>query len=87
MYALSLVFAITITSENDKLFAQATGQDRLRIFPKTESQFFYKAVDAQITFEKDETGQVNKLVLHQNGLDMPGIKVPTPESKPLDAKK
>jgi len=81
MYALSLVFALTISAEDGKLFAQATGQDKARIFPKTASEFFYKVVDARITFEKDDDGKVKKLVLHQNGLDMPGIKVPMPEAK------
>jgi serine-type D-Ala-D-Ala carboxypeptidase/endopeptidase len=87
MYALSLVFALTITEEGGKLFAQATGQDKAQIFPKKENEFFYKVVNAQITFEKDEHGKINKLVLHQNGQDMPGIKVPMPEAKSAASKK
>ena len=73
--------------EGGKLFAQATGQDKAQIFPKSENEFFYKVVNAQITFEKDDKGKVNKLVLHQNGQDMPGIKVPMPESKQPASKK
>lgn len=75
-YALSLFFAITITVEDGKLMAQATGQDKFQIFPESESKFFYKVVDAQITFEKGKDGKFDKLILHQNGQDMPGIKVP-----------
>lgn len=80
-YPLSLFFAITITREDGKLMAQATGQDKFQIFPESDSKFFYKVVDAQITFEKGTDGKVNKLVLHQNGQDMPGIKVPGSGSK------
>jgi CubicO group peptidase (beta-lactamase class C family) len=75
-YALSLAFAIKITLEGDRLMAQATGQEKFQIFPESDTKFFYKVVDAQVTFEKGEDGQVNKLVLHQNGLDTPGQKLP-----------
>jgi D-alanyl-D-alanine-carboxypeptidase/D-alanyl-D-alanine-endopeptidase len=76
MYALSIVFAITITTEDGKLMAQATGQDKFQIFPESETKFFYKVVDAQIDFEKGKDGKVEKLILHQNGQDMPGMKLP-----------
>jgi D-alanyl-D-alanine-carboxypeptidase/D-alanyl-D-alanine-endopeptidase len=75
-YYLSLVFAITITVENNKLMAQATGQPKFEIFPESETKFFYKVVDAQISFEKSKDGSAKKLVLHQNGQDLPGLKVP-----------
>lgn len=79
-YALSLLFAITITVEDGKLMAQATGQDKVQIFPESDTKFFYKVVNAQITFEKNKDKKVTKLVLHQNGKDMPGIRVPTAAS-------
>jgi serine-type D-Ala-D-Ala carboxypeptidase/endopeptidase len=75
-YALSPLFAITVTLEGDKLMAQATGQQKFRVFPESETKFFYKVVDAKLSFEKDKDGNVNKLVLHQNGLDQPAIKLP-----------
>jgi CubicO group peptidase (beta-lactamase class C family) len=81
-YALSLLFAITITTEDGKLMAQATGQEKAQIFPESETKFFYKIVDAQIDFEKGKDGNVEKLVLHQNGQDMPGMKLPGPK-KPI----
>ena len=60
-YALSLFFAITITVEDGKLMAQATGQQKCQLFPESETKFFYKVVDAQISFEKGDDGKVNKL--------------------------
>jgi len=77
-YALSLLFAITITAENGKLMAQATGQDKYQIFPESDTKFFYKIVDAQIDFEKGKDGKVQKLILHQNGQDLPGLKLADP---------
>ena len=46
---------------------QATGQDEYEVFPESETRFFYRVVDAQITFEVDATGRATQLVLHQSG--------------------
>ena len=55
--------------DGDKLTAQLTGQQRIEVFPESEIQFFYKVVDAQITFVKDADGKVTSLILHQGGRD------------------
>jgi D-alanyl-D-alanine-carboxypeptidase/D-alanyl-D-alanine-endopeptidase len=74
-YRLAPVFTLTVTREEDNLFVQATGQPRFRVYPSSETEFFYKAVDAKITFVKDSAGQVTGLVLHQGGRDMKGAKI------------
>jgi CubicO group peptidase (beta-lactamase class C family) len=71
-YELAPNFIITITQENDHLFAAATGQPRFEVFAESERDFFYKAVDAQIRFETDGNGKVQRLVLHQLGRDVSG---------------
>jgi CubicO group peptidase (beta-lactamase class C family) len=68
-------FGLTITREGDQLFAQATGQDKFELFAETEADFFFTVVDAQITFVKDDKGQVTHLVLHQNKADQPAKKI------------
>ncbi|MEP0915725.1 serine hydrolase [Leptolyngbya sp. DQ-M1] len=68
-YELSPNFILTITKEGDRLFAQATGQPMIELFPESETRFFTKEVDAQITFIKDQQGQVTQLILHQAGQD------------------
>ena len=75
-YQLAPNFLLTITREGDQLFAQATGQPKVEIFPEGEREFFYKVVDAQITFETDSTGRATSLTLHRNGADMPAKRVP-----------
>ncbi|HEX3871633.1 MAG TPA: DUF3471 domain-containing protein, partial [Pirellulales bacterium] len=74
-YELSPEFILHVTREDGSLFVQATGQNKFRIFAESKTRFFYKVVDAQITFEPDDQGKVSKLVLHQNGKDMPGTRV------------
>lgn len=51
----------------DRLMAQATGQAKVELLPESETEFFLKAIDAQITFVKDEKGIVTHLILHQGG--------------------
>ena len=65
-----LVATLSITCEDDRLFAQLTGQPRFRIYPESDTKFFYKVVNAQITFECAANGDVERLILHQNGKDM-----------------
>lgn len=74
-YRLTPNFAITITLEGNQLQAQATGQPAAYIYPSSKTEFFYKVVDAQITFQLNEKGEVTGLVLHQSGRDIPARKV------------
>ena len=66
-YRLDKKRTLAITFENGKLFLQVTGQGKLEIFPETETDFFLNVVDAQLTFHKNESGQVTQVVVHQNG--------------------
>ncbi|KAA3613848.1 MAG: DUF3471 domain-containing protein [Calditrichaeota bacterium] len=74
-YQINPSFIITVTNDGDKLFAQATGQNQFQIFPMSTTKFYFKVVDAQITFNLNEAGEVESLTLHQNGRDMPGQKI------------
>ena len=63
--------AVAIFSrEGGHLYAQLTGQPRFEIFPKSETEYFWKVVDAQVTFIKDSSGRVVKAIHHQNGMNM-----------------
>lgn len=68
-YELAPTFIMTVTREGTSLFTQATGQQKIEIFPESETKFFPKVVDAVITFEKDAAGKVTALVLTQGGMD------------------
>jgi D-alanyl-D-alanine-carboxypeptidase/D-alanyl-D-alanine-endopeptidase len=65
-----------VTREGDRLFVQATGQPKLEVFAYGERDFFYKVVDAQLTFEAGADGPATRVILHQNGHDVPGARVP-----------
>jgi D-alanyl-D-alanine carboxypeptidase len=70
-YELGTGLVLTVTREGDRLMTQATGQEKVEVFPSSETEFFLKVVDAQITFIRGPGGVVDQLVLHQGGSDMP----------------
>ena len=74
-YELAPSFNLTVTREGGQLFVQATGQGKASVFPASEREFFYKVVEARITFVTDATGRATSLVLHQNGADMPAKRI------------
>jgi len=73
-YELLQGFNIVITRQGTQLHGQATGQPQFGIFPKSETEFYLKVVDAQITFNKDEDGNVKSLTLFQSGQVLEGRK-------------
>lgn len=75
VYQLAPEFSIEVTLTDGALFGQATGQAAFRFWPETETDFFLKEVDAQISFVRDAQNEVTSLVLHQNGQNVPGEKV------------
>lgn len=70
-YRITPAFSLNITKENGRLFIQATGQARLPLYPESDTEFFLRAVDAQVSFLRDSTGAVSQLILHQAGQHAP----------------
>ncbi len=74
VYELVPGFEIAITKDGTRLMSQASGQGAYEIFPKSSTEFYFKVVDAQITFNKDREGKTESLTLHQGGRDIVGKK-------------
>ncbi|MEM6378588.1 MAG: DUF3471 domain-containing protein, partial [Bacteroidota bacterium] len=66
-YELNPDFILDIKREGDQLYIHPTGQNQSELFAATESKFYSKIVDAQITFNRNESGKVASLTLHQSG--------------------
>lgn len=69
----------TVTRQGDRLFVQLTGQPRFEVFPESGTKYFYRVVDAQITFGRSDDGAVDHLVLHQNDMDQRADRITDPE--------
>jgi hypothetical protein len=76
VYEIVPAFQMTVTREGDQLYMQATKQPKFPLFPESETKFFLKVVDAQVTFVKDDTGAVAHLILHQLGKEQKARKMP-----------
>ena len=83
-YKLGQTSVLTIAREGDQLYAELTGQPRAAIYSKSEREFFYKIVDAQISFQVDAQDQTTALVLHQNGRDQTANRISDIEAKQLE---
>ncbi len=68
-FPLSPAFAIDITEVGGALRGQATGQPSFAMKPISADRFSVEGVVAEISFERDPSGKVSALVLHQNGAD------------------
>ena len=60
-------FAITVTLENGQLMAGMEGGDARVLLAESETSFFYEDATARVTFEMDDDGEVERLILHQGG--------------------
>jgi len=70
-YRMSPAIIAEVTNKGDQLFVQLTGQQRIGLYPTDETHFYCRPVDAKFDFEADASGQFTKMVIHQNGLDIP----------------
>jgi hypothetical protein len=66
-YELQPGFVLTVSRDGSQLWTQATGQPRVELFAESETAFFLKVVDAQLTFVRDASGKVTSLILDQGG--------------------
>ena len=83
-YKLGQTSVVAITRDGDQLYAELTGQPRAAIYPKAEREFFYKIIDAQISFQADGQGQTTALVLHQGGRDQTANRIGDAEAKQIE---
>ncbi|MFZ6745320.1 serine hydrolase [Undibacterium sp. JH2W] len=71
-YTLAPGFKLQVTAEAGQLYVQATAQGRNPVFAQARDEFFYKGLDAQLSFQRQPDGKITGLVLHQNGRDLRG---------------
>jgi mono/diheme cytochrome c family protein len=58
---------VAIARSGNQLMAGMRGVPNTPLFPESETKFFFKVADVQITFVKDEKGEVNELLVEQGG--------------------
>ncbi|NLY20442.1 MAG: serine hydrolase [Tissierellia bacterium] len=74
VYQLVEGFDLTITVADGNMYAQATGQDAIQVFPASDNVFEYTIINANIEFVTGEDGNVNSIVFTQDGNVMNGTR-------------
>jgi len=74
-YRLDEERTVTVTREDGHLGIQITGQPKFRLYPTSETRFFLEQIDAEVTFERNDAGEVTRLVIHQGGQEIPAERI------------
>lgn len=77
-YADLLSGTLIVSKDAERLFAQFAGHPSFELFPSSETEFFSKSADEQITFVRDDKGAVVKAVHRQWGLVLRDPRLPEP---------
>jgi CubicO group peptidase (beta-lactamase class C family) len=70
---------MTVNKRGTHLFEQIAGGPEREIFPQSETEFFWKGMDVQITFVKDSNGKAVKLIFRNYGMDLDAPRVKEPK--------
>jgi CubicO group peptidase (beta-lactamase class C family) len=73
-YELDPETIVVVSRDGDQLQA-AIGSEKLEILPESETDFFFKATDAEIKFVQDKTGKVLQLSLRAQGQTIAGRRL------------
>jgi len=76
VYDFGALGELVVTLEEGRLTAKLAAQPAFAIYPSAKDAFFYKVVEAKLSFERDAAGKVVAVVLHQNGHDLRALRKP-----------
>jgi CubicO group peptidase (beta-lactamase class C family) len=66
-YQLAPGAVFTVSVDDGKLTVGLTGQPEFQVYPRSDTEWFYKVVPASIEFQLDEKGKCVALEITQNG--------------------
>lgn len=74
-YQLAPGFVFTVSLAGNQLMVGLTGQPALPVYARSETEWFYMAVDATLKFQRDDDGACHALQLLQNGLTQTATRI------------
>lgn len=75
-YEMRPDFILKVTMQNGALSLQPTGQDPIPLLAESETKFFTKVLETEVTFHKTDDGGVKELILRQEGRELPAKRLP-----------
>jgi CubicO group peptidase (beta-lactamase class C family) len=67
-YQLAPGVVLAVRPREGGIEAMLTGQPWFPVYASAKDRFFYRVVDAELAFERDDTGKVTAVTLHQGGV-------------------
>ena len=75
-WQMNPTLVLELTREGERFFVTGTRQPKIEFFPASDTVFFAKVVPAELHVDKDAATGETVLVLHQNGAQLKGRKLP-----------
>jgi len=73
-YELGPNFDLTLQVVDGHLTLEAPGEETLQLYASSNNRFFLAVMNAELEFVRDGQGKVIKMIMHQNGEDVPAQK-------------
>jgi CubicO group peptidase (beta-lactamase class C family) len=74
-YRITPTLILTVTRLGARLFAEASGEPAFEIFPASETEFFYRRLAIQLSFELGADGRAAAVVMHVRTGDRRGTRI------------
>ena len=84
LYEISADLRLEISREKDGLYAQATMQPKVQIFPRSESEYFSKLDDMRISFVRDVDNGISELIFQHRGQKKSGQRMQEKSAATVD---
>jgi CubicO group peptidase (beta-lactamase class C family) len=75
IYRFGPNYTIQVSLEYGRLWVRDTSEKVLEMVPESDTEFFFRTMDVQVSFMLDSSGKPTRLITHINGEDSVGIKV------------
>jgi D-alanyl-D-alanine-carboxypeptidase/D-alanyl-D-alanine-endopeptidase len=76
MYRFGPNYTVQVSLEYGHLWVRDSGQKVLELLAEKDNEFFFKSLDMQVSFVTDSLGKAASMILHVNGEDSVGVRVP-----------
>ena len=70
---------VSVTADGEGLLISEEGNRRRRMWPSSDSDFFFDTSLVTVSFPRHANGSVNSVIVHMDGVDIEGMRV-EPES-------
>ena len=73
-YEIETGMVLEVIKEDNRLWAKL-GEQKMELFPESETKYFIKGAPVRVTFIKDDRGAVTQVLIHTDRGEMRGKKI------------